>query len=81
MRLDTFTRLQLIRRWLLGSPAWAMPLCEIDLPRGIATATITIQHESQEGRDTARPSGMEFGMAAGYDRLESLLPTVTGERS
>jgi hypothetical protein len=28
---------------------------------------ITILHESQEARDTARRSGMEYGMAAGYD--------------
>jgi uncharacterized protein YndB with AHSA1/START domain len=49
--------------------------------RGLTTVTITILYESQEARDTARRSGMEHGMAAGYDRLESLLPTFTGERS
>lgn len=46
---------------------------------GITTVTITILYESQEARDTARRSGMEHGMAAGYDRLEELLPTLTGE--
>ena len=46
---------------------------------GITRTTITILYESQEARDTARRSGMEYGMAAGYDRLEILLPTLTGE--
>jgi uncharacterized protein YndB with AHSA1/START domain len=131
-----FTKPELVRRWLLGPPGWAMPVCEIDLrvggsyryvwssekggsqmgirgvfreiiaderlvaterfddawypgealnttvfeeKRGITRATITILYESQEARDTARRSGMEHGMAAGYDRLETLLPTLTGK--
>jgi uncharacterized protein YndB with AHSA1/START domain len=49
--------------------------------RGITRTTITILYESQEARDTARRSGMEHGMAAGYDRLETLLPTLIGERT
>ncbi len=49
--------------------------------RGITTTTITILYESQEARDMASRSGMEYGMAAGYDRLETLLPTLTGERT
>lgn len=47
--------------------------------RGITMTTITILYESQLARDTARRSGMEYGMAAGYDRLETLLPTFIGE--
>jgi uncharacterized protein YndB with AHSA1/START domain len=47
--------------------------------RGITRTTITILYESQEARDTARRSGMEHGMAASYDRLETLLPTLIGE--
>ncbi len=43
---------------------------------GITRTTITILYESREARDTARRSGMEQGMAAGYDRLEALLPTL-----
>lgn len=39
----------------------------------ITRVTITIRYESKEARDTARRSGMEHGMAAGYDRLEELL--------
>ena len=49
--------------------------------RGITRTTITISYESQEARDTARRSGMEYGMAAGYGRLERLLPTFTEESS
>ena len=39
----------------------------------VTTVTITIRYESQEARDTARRSGMDRGMAAGYDRLDELL--------
>lgn len=39
----------------------------------ITKVTITILYESKEARDTARKSGMEHGMAAGYNRLEELL--------
>ena len=49
--------------------------------RGITRTLITVLYESREARDTARRSGMEHGMAAGYDRLETLLPTFTGERT
>jgi uncharacterized protein YndB with AHSA1/START domain len=50
-----------------------------DDARGITRATITLLYESREARDTALRSGMESGMAAGYDRLEALLPTLIGE--
>ncbi|MDE2093996.1 MAG: SRPBCC family protein [Burkholderiales bacterium] len=49
--------------------------------RGITRTLITVLYESREARDTARRSGMERGMAAGYDRLEALLPAFTGERT
>lgn len=49
--------------------------------RGSTRVTITILYESQEARDTARRSGMEHGMSAGYDRLEDLLPNLVGEHS
>ena len=39
----------------------------------VTNVTITIRYESQEARDTARRSGMERGMSAGYDRLDELL--------
>jgi uncharacterized protein YndB with AHSA1/START domain len=44
--------------------------------RGVTRTSITVLYESKEARDTARRSGMEHGMAVGYDRLESLLPTI-----
>jgi uncharacterized protein YndB with AHSA1/START domain len=31
---DTFTKPELVRRWLLGPPGWTMPICEIDLKVG-----------------------------------------------
>jgi uncharacterized protein YndB with AHSA1/START domain len=46
---------------------------------GITRTTITILYESKEARDVARRSGMELGMAAGYERLEKLLSTLTRE--
>jgi uncharacterized protein YndB with AHSA1/START domain len=49
--------------------------------RGVTKVTITILYESQIARDTARRSGMEHGMAAGYDRLETLLLSLPGEAS
>lgn len=48
---------------------------------GITTTTIVVRYESREARDTARRSGMEYGMAAGYDRLEELLPKFIGGRT
>ena len=48
---------------------------------GHTRVTIDILYESQEARDTARRSGMEPGMAAGYDRLEALLESPFGERT
>jgi len=47
---------------------------------GITNVTITVRYESKEARDTARRSGMEHGMAAGYDRLEELLSSMLAER-
>ena len=45
-------------------------------PKGAATeVTITVRYESKEARDIASRSGMERGMAAGFDRLEELILT------
>ena len=48
-------------------------------PGEALVTTIVVRYESREASDTARRSGMEYGMAAGYDRLEELLPKLTGE--
>jgi uncharacterized protein YndB with AHSA1/START domain len=45
----------------------------------ITKVTITMLYESKEARDTARRSGMEHGMAAGYNRLEEQLSTMLAE--
>ncbi|MBD5657206.1 MAG: SRPBCC family protein [Candidatus Eremiobacteraeota bacterium] len=42
--------------------------------------TITMLYESLAARDMARRSGMESGIALGYDRLGKLLLTFVGER-
>ena len=42
----------------------------------ITKVTITVLYESKEARETARRSGMEHGMAAGYNRLEELLSSI-----
>jgi uncharacterized protein YndB with AHSA1/START domain len=47
----------------------------------ITKITITVRYESQEARDTARRSGMELGMAAGYNRLEELLQATQAKAS
>jgi uncharacterized protein YndB with AHSA1/START domain len=41
--------------------------------RGITRVRLTVLYESREARDKATRSGMERGMAAGYDRLEQVL--------
>ena len=43
---------------------------------GITKIKVTVLYESKEARDTASRSGMEQGMAAGYSRLEELLPSL-----
>jgi uncharacterized protein YndB with AHSA1/START domain len=46
---------------------------------GITKVTITVLYESKEARETASRSGMEYGMAAGYNRLEELLSSILAE--
>lgn len=43
---------------------------------GQTTLTVTILYESQETRDGVLRSPMEEGVAASYDRLAELLPTL-----
>ncbi len=40
---------------------------------GTTTMTLTVLYPSKEARDGAVASGMEHGMAAGYDRLDAIL--------
>ena len=43
---------------------------------GKTTLTLTLLYPSKEARDATIASGMERGMAAGYDRLDELLATA-----
>jgi len=42
----------------------------------VTKVRLVVLYESKEARDTAARSGMERGMAAGYDRLEGLLSSL-----
>jgi uncharacterized protein YndB with AHSA1/START domain/effector-binding domain-containing protein len=42
----------------------------------VTKVRLVVSYESKEARDTAARSGMERGMAAGYDRLEGLLSSL-----
>jgi uncharacterized protein YndB with AHSA1/START domain len=42
----------------------------------VTRVRLTVLYQSQEARDTATRSGMEEGMAAGYDRLEQALSSL-----
>lgn len=43
---------------------------------GKTTLTLTMLYESREARDGVLTSGMESGMIAGYDRLDTLLASL-----
>ncbi|MDG3006841.1 SRPBCC family protein [Paludisphaera mucosa] len=65
-----------IERFDFGcGPAGAEQLATLDLAdMGETTElTITLLYSSKEARDGAAASGMEHGMAAGYDRLDEIL--------
>jgi uncharacterized protein YndB with AHSA1/START domain len=126
---EAHTNPELVRRWLLGPPGWAMVVCEIDLRVGGAyrylwrnvdgtqmglggihreivvperivatqifdddwtggealstlvlterdgrtTLTNTMRYSSRAARDAVLETPMEQGLAAGYDRLATVL--------
>jgi uncharacterized protein YndB with AHSA1/START domain len=57
-------------------PGEALDTTEFKEDGEITRIKITVHYDSQEARDTARRSGMEHGMAAGYNRLEEQLSTM-----
>jgi uncharacterized protein YndB with AHSA1/START domain len=59
--------------WYPGEAVGTIELVEKD---GRTTLTHTVRYESQEARDIALKSGMDTGVAAGYDRLETILGTM-----
>ena len=46
---------------------------------GRTTVTTTVLYASQEARDGALGTGMTEGMAASYDRLETMLASLQAE--
>jgi uncharacterized protein YndB with AHSA1/START domain len=136
---DAMSKSELLKRWLLGPPGWAMVDCENDLKvggafrhvwrkadgaemamrgvyrevvpperivrteifelgcdaqaaeqvatlvlteRGDKTAlTLTVVFPSKEARDATIASGMERGVAASYDRLAELLPSIVSSNT
>jgi uncharacterized protein YndB with AHSA1/START domain len=47
---------------------------------GKTTLTLTVLYPSKEARDATIASGMEHGVAAGYDRLDELLVSTAASR-
>jgi uncharacterized protein YndB with AHSA1/START domain len=126
---DSWTKPELLKRWLYGPEGWSLAVCEMDLRPGGAirwvwrhadgremglrgvyrevtppaklvhtelfdedwtggetlvtieliesagktTVAMTVLYSSRAARDGALKSGMEDGMAAGYDRLDQIL--------
>lgn len=60
--------------WYPGEGVGTLILTETS---GRTTITQTILYESAEARDTVLRSPMESGLAAGYDRLEELMLSMT----
>jgi len=48
MVFDALTKPEMFKRWLLGPPGWALPVCEIDLKVG---GTLRFVWRSADGRD------------------------------
>ena len=60
-------------------PGEALNTTTFDEKSGVTRVRLTVRYESKEARDTASRSGMEQGMAAGYNRLEELLATLVAK--
>jgi uncharacterized protein YndB with AHSA1/START domain/effector-binding domain-containing protein len=57
-------------------PGEAVNTTSFDQKGDVTKVTLVVSYESREARDIAAKSGMERGMAAGYDRLEGLLSAL-----
>jgi uncharacterized protein YndB with AHSA1/START domain/effector-binding domain-containing protein len=57
-------------------PGEAVNATAFEQKAAITKVTLIISYESKAARDTAAQSGMERGMAAGYERLEGLLSSL-----
>jgi uncharacterized protein YndB with AHSA1/START domain len=67
---DAFTKPELVRRWLLGPPGWAMPVCEIDLKVG-GTYRYVWRHST---------NGNEMGMGGVYREISAPARIVATEQ-
>ncbi len=56
-------------------PGGAIVTTTLDEKSGITTVETKVTYESQEARDGVLRSPMETGVAASYDRLETLVAT------
>jgi len=59
-----------------GYPSESLVTTVLTEQGGKTTATMTMLYESREVRDIVLKTGMEKGVAASYDRLAELLPTL-----
>jgi len=62
--------------WYPGEAVSTITLVE---QGGKTTLTLTVRYESQEARDAVLKCPMEQGVAAGFDKLAELLPTLAQE--
>jgi len=62
--------------WTGGEAIGTLVLTERD---GRTTLTNTIRYSSQAVRDAVLKTPMDKGMAAGYDRLEEMLPSLAAQ--
>jgi uncharacterized protein (TIGR03086 family) len=62
-------------------PGEALVTAVLDEQTGQTTLTMTSLFESREGRDMALQSGMEHGVAAGYDALDGVLAEMRARDS
>ena len=75
VRPERVVQTQLFDGGLMGQEAvGTLVLTEKD---GTTATLNTIRYASREDRDGALQSGMDQGMAAGYDRLEAMLATLS----
>lgn len=62
-------------------PGEALVTAALDEQAGRTTITMTARFESREARDTALKSGMEHGVAGGYDALDVVLAEMAARET
>lgn len=60
-------------------PGEALNATDFTAKGEVTNVTIMVRYESKEARDTASRSGMERGMAVGFDRLEQILASMEAQ--